>query len=116
MEVTLNAIIISAWEHNHPLTCGEVMQAANSLIKGTPFAAEIIRQRKAHNIYKKDDPPLLGCGWWRGYRKRNADIVESKVGQKFTYMQAQNCTYHSLLKSYNTFQHGLVESGNAEPA
>ena len=37
MEVTLNAIIISAWEHNHPLTCGKVMQAANSLIEGTPF-------------------------------------------------------------------------------
>ncbi len=80
MEVTLNTIIISAWEHNHPLTCGEVMKAANSLIEGTPFATEIIRQRKAHNIYKKDDP-LLGCGWWRGYCKRNVDIVESKVGE-----------------------------------
>ena len=113
MEVTLNAIIISAWEHNHPLTCSEVMQAANCLIEGTPFATKLSTRDKAHKINKKDDP-LLGCGWWRGYRKRNADIVESKVGRKFACMRAQNCTYHSLLKMYDTFQHGLVESVNAE--
>ena len=69
--------------------------------------------RKAHKIYKKDDP-LLGFGWWRGYSKRNVDILESKVGQKFACMQAQNCTYQLLAKMYDIFQHGLIESGNAE--
>ena len=42
------------------------------------------------------------------------DILESKVGQKFACMQAQNCTYQLLAKMYDIFQHGLIESGNAE--
>jgi hypothetical protein len=82
MEVTLNAIIITAWEHNHPLTCGKVLRAANCLINETSYATEIIRQWKAQKIYKKDHPHL-GYGWWRGYSKRNVDTVESKVGLKF---------------------------------
>ncbi len=111
MEVTLNAIVISVWEHNHPLTCGKVIQAVNSLIEGTPFAVEIIHQRKAQRSTRRMTIFLAVAD--RGYSQRNSEIVTSKVRQKFACMQAQNCTYQSLAKNCDAFQHGHFESGDA---
>jgi hypothetical protein len=78
MEVTLNTIIISAWEHNHPLTCGEVMHAANCLIEGTPFAAEIIRQRKAHT---RRMTPSLAVAGGEGTAKGMQILLKAKWGK-----------------------------------
>jgi hypothetical protein len=112
MEVVLCALIISAWECNYPLTVGECFQVANNLVEGTELAAEIIKWKQKHKCYDPDGL-LLDWGWWRGFRKRNAEVVESKVGRKFACLRAAHCTYSALVKMYDNFEHGLVASGNA---
>ena len=112
MEVLLCALIISAWECNYPLIVGETMQVANDLVEGTTLAAEVIKWKKERDCYDKDHP-LLWLGWWRGFRKRNIDIVESKVGRKFACLRAKHCTYAALRMMYDNFERGIVKSGNA---
>ena len=105
IEVLLNSIIISAWEINSPLTVNECKRVANHLIESTPLATDIVAYRMSQGTYDPDKP-LLGNEWWKLYCKRNRDVVASKVGRKFANMRAQSCTYHSVAKMYNTFEHG----------
>ena len=60
---------------------------ANNLAEGNEFAARMIKYKKSLDFYSKD-ADLLGMGWWRGFRKQNKDIVESKVSQKFACLRA----------------------------
>lgn len=77
VEVMLNALIVSAWECNYPLTVGECMQVANNLIEGTRYAAEVIQWKKDRDCYDSEQP-LLGVGWWRGFRK-NLHAYEHRI-------------------------------------
>ena len=81
MKVHLAVLITSAWECNYPLIVGKCVQVANNLVEGTEYVEKLIAWKITHDCYNPNEP-LLGLGRYRGFRERNTEIVESKIGQK----------------------------------
>ena len=112
MEPFFVLIIISAQEWNYSLIIGEYILIANNFVEGTVFVANMIAFKKKNGVYN-DDSPLLGIAWRRGFQKKNAMVIASRAGRKFSALRAAHCIYATLLKMYNTFETGLVKSKNA---
>jgi hypothetical protein len=56
---------------------------------------------------------LLDRGWWRGFNKRNKQLVKACVTRKFARNRAEHCTYNAFLKMYKSRFAMFVDSGNA---
>ena len=112
VEPVLVAMITKAAELNAPLKVSQCKAAMNELLKGTKIEADIIAERKEQGCYNPDKP-LLGNGWWRGFKRRNKALVESSVGKKYARNRSEHCTYDALLAMYKRVYDAMVESGNA---
>eukprot|EP00956_Cyclotella_meneghiniana_P028075 scaffold64512_cov38-Cyclotella_meneghiniana.AAC.1 len=104
VEPILTAFITQAYEMNAPWTVGQCKAAMNELIEGTPIAAKLIAQRMKEGTYYPDKP-LLGVSWWRGYKKRNRQLVKTCVGRKFARNRANHVTYPAFSKMF----HGIYD-------
>jgi hypothetical protein len=111
-EPILVSMITKAHKLNAPWTVGQCKAAMNELIKGTKIEADIIAQRIKDRCY---DPskPLLGKGWWRGFKRRNEAVVKSCVGKKYARNRSEHCTYDAIFQMYVRSFNAFVEPGNA---
>jgi hypothetical protein len=112
VEPILVSMITKAHELDAPWTVSQCKAAMNELIKGTKIEAEIIAKRKKEGTYD-ESKPLLGKGWWKGYKKRNDAVVKSCVGKKYARNRSEHCTYAALIQMYKRSFNAFVESGNA---
>ena len=96
IETFLVALIISAWRVKFPLLPSECILLMNKLIEDTELEAETIVWKMKQKCYDRNAELLLGLGWWRGFRRRNIGIVNSKVGQNISRQRASHCTYQAF--------------------
>jgi len=82
------------------------------LVEDTGIGAKLIAWKKKRCVYDKDSP-LLGRKWWEGFKKRNSELIDSKVGRKFAKNRADHANYTNLHKMYSQCYQGMVDSGNA---
>ena len=83
MEGLLSSVIVYLADANMPLTVSESMAFANSLLKGTELQKKYVRWTKCRTN-NLDFDGELGVGWWRGFVKRYAHILEVKKGRLFS--------------------------------
>lgn len=113
IEVLLTSYIITAWAINCPLSVADCIDLMNGFIDNTVYEVELIKWKQGQKIYYEDaDLPLLGVGWWRGFKRRNPEL-ESKTGSKYAKNRAGHCTHPALKKMYKQVEGALVLSGNA---
>jgi hypothetical protein len=111
-EPVLVSFILTAANSNAPLSVGNCIQLMIDLAEDTGIGAKLIAWKKKHCVYDKDSP-LLGRKWWEGFKKRNSELIDSKVGRKFAKNRADHANYTNHYKMYSQCYQGIVDSGNA---
>lgn len=113
-ETVLKAMIIAAAELNAPISVQTTITLMNNLVQGTKYedsftAFKVSRGMKASNPRR----PLIGTGWYKGFRKRNIGDICAKVGKKYAMNRKSHCHYSAFAMMYNQVENLLLESGNA---
>jgi hypothetical protein len=93
IEPYIDNLIIQLTRMQSPVNVTAGLQLANSLIAGTAIQSEIQEWKIRHNIHSQSDRVsgsneaaqrhFLGQGYWRGFMRRNGNIVKSKKSVKF---------------------------------
>ena len=79
IEVLLTSYIITAWAINCPLSVADCIDPMNGFIDNTVYEVELIKWKQERKIYNDDaDLPLLGVGWWRGFKRRTSICCYAK--------------------------------------
>ena len=92
-------LIIQMARIRHPLTPSSCLQLVNDFISGTQTKKDVIDFKTKYCFNKsKDGGRLLGRGYCKGFKKRNAHLIVSKRGQKYK-MDRDNWT------RYRNFNH-----------
>jgi hypothetical protein len=93
-----------------PLTTAQGLQLCNSIIRGTKYD-KLITEFKENNL--RSVTKKLGHGYWRGFLKRNKNLISAKKAVKFDTKCAEWCTYQNLQEMYDEVYANLVTSGLA---
>ena len=97
-----------------PISVSEGLMLANSLIAGTETMAKVNNWRETNCIpFQINKKPELGKSYWKGFMKRNAQLVTAKKGVKFESKRADWCTYQSFLSMYKDVYKEMVAGGVA---
>ena len=98
----------------NPISVSDGLRLANSLISGTKIGVSINSWRQTHSsAYRSNKNPKLGMGYWRGFMKRNKDLVTAKHGVKFESKRADWCTYNNFEAMYEQVYKEMVAGGIA---
>ena len=82
VEDKLVGLIIQMARIRHPLTPSSCLQLTNNFISGTQTEKDVIDFKTKYCFNNsKDGERLLGCGYFKGFKKRNAHRIVSKRGQ-----------------------------------
>lgn len=95
-----------------PLNKKDTLNLANTLIMGSELERKFIQMKTSIGLDCSPDAATLGEGWYRGFKKRNPDIV-AKAGRKFENHRDSHCNYSNFLQMYTNSGHHLIRSGNA---
>jgi len=78
LEPLFRDMISDASSRNQPMHRDEFLKRVDSMVRGTVYETRI---REAHRRRRKREmppnAPLVGLGYWRGFRRRNAQLFES---------------------------------------
>ncbi len=99
MEVVLKSYLLMASSLHSALSITKAISLANSLIKGTKYEQTFIAWKKQCGL-PYQGVQLVGCAWWNGFKKWNADI-DTKAGRKFEQNRHDHCTYPAFSKMYD---------------
>eukprot|EP00985_Skeletonema_marinoi_P005319 scaffold2291_cov149-Skeletonema_marinoi.AAC.2 len=105
-EVALTSLIIMAGELKSPLSVGDIIHLANSLIEGTPVAKTLIDWKRKKGMDVDPDLPLLGPAWYRGFSAGNRQLLEAQNGTKLARRHEEQCDYPSFERMYNNIEKG----------
>ena len=98
----------------NPISVSDGLRLANSLISGTKIGDSVNSWRQTHSsAYRSNKNPKLGMGYWRGFMKRNKDLVTAKHGVKFESKRADWCTYNNFEAMYEQVYKEMVAGGIA---
>ena len=98
----------------NPISVSDGLRLANSLISGTKIGDSVNSWRQTHSsAYRSNKNPKLGMGYWRGFMKRNKDLVTAKHGVKFESKRADWCTYNNFEAMYEQVYKEMVAEGIA---
>jgi hypothetical protein len=108
-------ICISMGKIRQPLTVGETIDLANSLIEGKEQQQKLVLWKMRSN----PDLPLeamgrIGYGWFQGFKKRHGSRLVTKRGERFATDRADWSKYTYIKQMYDVIYDNMVESGIAE--
>jgi hypothetical protein len=108
-------ICIRMGKIRQPLTVGETIDLANSLIEGKEQQQQLIRWKLRCN----PDLPLeakgrIGYGWFQGFKKRHGSRLVTKRGERFAADRADWSKYMYIKQMYDVIYDNMVEAGIAE--
>ena len=84
-----------------PISVSEGLMLANSLIAGTETMTKVNKWRETNcTPFQINKKPELGKSYWKGFMKRNGQLVTAKKGVKFESKHADWCMYQSFLSMY----------------
>ena len=109
VEPYLVQMIIKLCEICRTITKDELLLLANSIIKGTVYEDRVIAFKTKHSHYDDGDE-LLGRGWYEGFMGRNAHVLQSSYGIKFSVHRADWCNWANVLYMYDKVYEKLTEA------
>ena len=92
------------------LTPSQSVKLINSMITGTDIQQKLISFKQK---YSHGGDGTVGVGYWNGFKKRNADKIVSKRGQKYELDRDNWTTYSNFLQMYDQIYEEMEEAGVA---
>ena len=115
VEDKLVGLIIQMARIRHPLTPSGCLQLANDFISGTQTEKDVIDFKTKYCFNNsKDGERLLGRGYFKGFKKRNAHRIVSKRGQKYEMDRDNWTTYRNFSNMYDHVIEEMCDAGVAE--
>jgi hypothetical protein len=113
IEAHLLAAIMRQSALRQPVSCGEGLELAKSMIEGTE-AQFALTERKKNNL--KNGPNdesfgTIGQRYWQNFCRRNADVVTSKKAVRLDSKREDWCRLDFFADMYNGVLTKMVESG-----
>ena len=115
VEDKLVGLIIQMARIRHPLTPSSCLQLANDFISGTQTEKNVIDFKTKYCFNEsKDGERLLGRGYFKGFKKRNAHRIVSKRGQKYEMDRDNWTTFRNFSNMYDHVIEEMYDAGVAE--
>ncbi len=100
-------------EAGQPITSGEGIELATSLIKGTPVEKEVQAFQKSR--HRKSTSWCLTNQYWRaGFMKRNAVALSRAKGNRIAACRSEWTTFENIVEMYNLVYDQMVDAGLAK--
>ena len=100
-------------EAGQPISSGEGIQLATSLIKGTPIEKEVQAFQKSRHG-KSTSWCLTNMYWRLGFMKRNAASLSRAKGNRIAACRAEWTTFENISEMYNLVYDQMVDAGLAK--
>jgi hypothetical protein len=116
IEAHLLAVILRRPALRQPVSCGEGIELANSMIEGMESQVAFMELKKNHlkNGPQDDTFGTLGQRYWQNFCRRNADVITSKNAVRFDSKRDDWCRLENFADMYDVVFEKLVQSGVAE--
>ena len=97
-------------EAGQPITSGEGIELATSLIKDTPVELEVQQFQKSRH---GKDTWCLTNSYWRGFMRRHALPLSRAKGTRIAACRSEWTTFENILEMYNLIYAQMVDAGLA---
>ena len=111
-ERALVSICIQMGKIRQPLNCNEAIRLMCDLIKGTPDQ-EVLRQFQMARTRESDQFGTVGKKWWRGFKKRHADQIVTRRGEKFACIRSDWTKMSNIAQMYDIIYDEMLDAGVA---
>jgi len=108
-EMALVEICIQMGRIRQPLTGPQGVQVFNDLISGTPLEESLLDYQQ---LRCPESTALGSCGtnWWKGFKKRHADKIVTKKGERFASCRADWTKKSNIAQMYDVIYDVMVEA------
>jgi hypothetical protein len=96
------------------LTKDQVINLADSLIKGTSFHDEFVAFKKKRGLFVPKEGIIVGNGWYNGFMERNSAIIHRRQGRVKDMKRHSWCVYENFESMYESVYKTMVKSNVAE--
>ena len=97
-------VMIQMARIGEPLTPTRALLLINDLIAGTKYVNILMEWKRKHtNARSEEALGKVGYKYWLNFKKRNADKIVSKKGEKFELDRSIWTTYHNFKQMYDRF-------------
>ena len=110
IEPYIVSIIIQLANMRVPISSSQGLSLCNSIIEGTKFQSDVVAYKK---LYCRNATEKLGLSYWKGFLKRNKQLIRAKKAVKFETKCSEWCTYKNMKEMYTEVYSHLTESGLA---
>jgi hypothetical protein len=110
IEAQLLASILRQTSLRQPLSCGEGLELANSIIEGTQAKLALMDWKKNHlkNGPNYDTSGTFGQHYWQNFCQRNTDIITWKQVARFNIKRDDWCRLENFADMYDGVYGKLV--------
>ena len=110
-EAALVVIAIQMGKIRQPLTCEEGIGLMNDLIKNTSLQDAVREFQMARRLCVQESTyGTVGKCWWKAFKRRNADKVVSKRGEKFACCRGEWTKKSNLAQMYDVIYDEMVDA------
>jgi hypothetical protein len=111
----LLAVILRRAARRQPVSCGEGLELANSMIEGTEAQVALMEWKNSNlkNGTNDDSFGRLGPRYWQSFCQQNADVITSKKAVIFDSKIDDWCRIDNVADMYDGVYNKFVESGVA---
>jgi len=102
-------IVVQMARIGDPLTPTVALELINDMIAGTKYQDLLKKWKQVHTI-ERDDYELgrVGYKYWLNFKKRNADKIVTRKGEKFELDRSNWTTYHNFHQMYERFGDEMI--------
>ncbi len=104
------SIIFQLANVNAPILSSQGLELCNSIIEGTKFQRDVVAYKK---LYCWTAEEKMSLSYWKGFLRRNKQLIRAKEAMKFETKRSEWCTYENMKEVYTEVYSHLAESGLA---
>jgi hypothetical protein len=87
------SIIIQLANMCAPNSSSQGLALCNSIIEGTKFQTDVVAYKKLYCWTAKEK---MGLSYWKGFLRRNKQLIRAKKAIKFEKKRSEWCTYDKI--------------------